>query len=446
MSGDRKMILGAVMRGTGSHSAGWRYPDVSRDALRGATGLQHYVDIAKTAEAAKLDFVFLADTLAVTYQSNPALLSRAAQDVYLEPFTVLSAVAAHTSRIGLVATLSTSFTEPFNAARLIASLDHLSEGRAGWNVVTSFDPAAAQNYSGDPLLDKGNRFQRAQEFVDVVKGLWDSWEEDALVLDQAGGRFVDPAKVHRLDYESENFKIAGPLNIPRSPQGQPIIFVAGASAESQILAAKSSDAMFSAQPEVEAGKVFYENVKSRLPKFGRRSHDLAILIGAMIITGKTDAEAEEKRARLRSLIDLDFGLQYLSSLARVDLRGMPLDQPIPDEVRENATWSRIDLVLQMGKGKTLRDIALDYADTYGHQFLVGGPGKIADYLQMLFEEKVADGFLLRSAYYPGGLEDITGLLVPELQRRGLFRTEYEGASLRDHLGLEKPVNSFCQAS
>jgi len=434
------MILGAVMRGTGSHVASWRHPSVSRDALRGAVRLEHYAHIAQTAEAAKLHFIFLADSPVVTYQSNPALLARAAQDYYLEPTTVLAALAALTKNIGLVGTMSTTYSDPYTVARTFASLDHLSGGRASWNIVTTGNPAVAQNFGHDAHMAKEGRYGRAEEFVRIVKRLWDSWEDDAFLRDQASGRFVDPARMHPLHHKSENFSIRGPLNVERCPQGYPVMFVAGSSDGAKELAAETGDAMFTAQPDNALGRAFYADVKGRLAKYGRSPEDLAILLGAMIITGATDDEARAKHRYLRSLIDMEFAVHYMSHLAGIDLSGLPLDQPLPDSLREQPAWSRLALVLDLAHREkmTFGEIAVHYADTYGHQVLVGSPATIAAELQDLFETKVADGFLLRSPIYPDGIDDIARLVVPELQRRGLYRRDYEGGTFRGNLGLRRP--------
>lgn len=440
MSGSRKMILGAVTRGTGSHVASWRHPGTTREMLQGATSLDHYAHIAQTAERAKLHFIFLADSPVVTYQSNPAMLARAAQDYYLEPTTTLAAIAALTRHIGLVSTMSTTYSDPYTVARTFASLDHLSRGRASWNIVTTGNPAVSQNFGHDEHLAKDSRYGRAEEFVRIVKRLWDSWEDDAFVRDRASGRFLDPAKMHPLHHRSENFSIRGPLNVERTPQGYPVMFVAGSSEGARELAAETGDAMFTAQPDEALGRDFYTDVKGRLAKFGRAPEQLSILLGAMIITAETDDEAKAKHKYLRSLIDAEFAVHYMSHLAGIDLSGLPLDQPLPESLRAQPVWSRLELMMDMARKEnmTFGEIAVHYADTYGHQLLVGSPKTIARQMRDLFETKVADGFLLRSPIYPGGIEDIANLLVPELQRQGLFRMDYEGETFRDNLGLARP--------
>lgn len=448
MSDKRQMVLGAVTRGTGSHVASWRHPATTREMLQGATSLEHYAFLAQTAERAKLHFIFLADSPVVTYQSNPAMLTRAAQDYYLEPTTTLAAIAALTKHIGLVSTMSTTYSDPYTVARTFASLDHLSRGRASWNIVTTGNPAVSQNFGHDEHMAKDSRYGRADEFVRIVKRLWDSYEDDAFVRDQASGRFLDPAKMHPLHHRSENFSIRGPLNIERTPQGYPVMFVAGSSDGAREIAAETGDAMFTAQPDDAQGRAFYADVKARLPKYGRAPNELSILLGAMIVTAATDDEAKAKHKHLRSLIDTEFAVHYMSHLAGIDLSGLPLDLPLPESLRAQPVWSRLELMMDMAKrdNLTFGEIAVHYADTYGHQLLVGSPKTISRRMQDLFETKVADGFLLRSPTYPGGIEDIADLLVPELQRQGLFRKEYEGKTFRDNLGLVRPPHPNAKAA
>ncbi len=442
MSRQRKMILGAVARGIGSHVAAWRHPSVPREKLKAATTLRHWAEIARIAEAGKMHFVFLADLLAMPSASDSPLLRRSAYDFSLEPMTLLSALAPLTERIGLVGSISTTYSEPYNVARLLASLDHISDGRAAWNVVTSLDPASARNFGGGRFMDKEDRYRRAEVFTRVVKGLWDSWEDDAFVHDQRSGVFVDPAKMHPIHHKSDHFNVEGPLNIARSPQGYPVIFVAGSSEGAKELAAEQADAMFTAQPDLEMAQKFYADVKGRMIKYGRSPDDLALIPGAMIIVGRTDEEAREKHEVFRDSIDLEFGILYLSGLAQMDLSGLPLDEPLPDSLRQTPTWSRLELVMDISQraNMTLRQIASHSADTYGHQFIVGSPTTVADEMQHRFESRAADGFVLRAPIYPEGVQEIVSLVIPELQRRGLAQTEYLGRTFRENLGLQRPPN------
>lgn len=440
MTRSRQMVLGAVMRGTGSHVAGWRHAEVSPEQLRAARRLEHYLAIGELAEAGALHFIFTANSPVVTYQSAPELMRRAAQDYYLEPLTLLAAIAARTRHIGLVGSASTTYADPYSLARAFASLDHLSEGRASWNLVTTFETAAAGNFGRQLHVPADQRYARAQDFLRLVRRLWDSWEDDAFTRDQGSGQFLDPAKYHLVDHHSPYFDLHGGLNVERPPQGHPVIFVAASSEEGRELAAAEADAMFTAQPEMAEGRQFYADVKGRMAKYGRDPDELIITLGAMIITAPTDAEARERHARLRAGISIDFAIRYLSNLIGFDVSQLSLDEPLPDTLRQDPKWSRVPLVMDIAKRgqMSLREIALHYADQYGHQCLIGSPQTVADAMQEMFEGRVADGFLLRSPYYPGGLVDIVRLLVPELQRRGLFRTGYVPGTLRDNLGLRRP--------
>jgi FMN-dependent oxidoreductase (nitrilotriacetate monooxygenase family) len=442
MPRQRKMVLGAVVRGLPGCIAGWRHRDVSPETLKGAAGLDYHTHIAGLCERAKLHFLFLADSPTVTYLNQPYMLEHAAQDYYLEPTTLLASMIPGTKHIGLVGSMSTTYSDPFTVARTFASLDHLSRGRASWNIVTTGNPTSAQNFSHDAHPDKGDRYARAEEFVRIVKGLWDSYEDDAFLRDQKSGRFLDPSKMHTLNHKSENFSVRGPLNVERCPQGYPVMFVAGSSERGKELTAETGDCMFTAQPDKAQGRAFYKDVKGRMAKYGRAPEELAILPGAMIVVAPTDAEAKEKRAYLRSLIDIEFAVQYMSSLAGMDLSHLPLDEPLPQSLRSQPVWSRLELMMDVAERGHLnfRELAIQYTETYGHQFMLGTPKMIADELQDLFESEVADGFLLRSPIYPKGIEDTMSLLIPELQRRGLFQTEYAGQTFRDNLGLKRPAH------
>jgi alkanesulfonate monooxygenase len=437
MARNRKMVLGAVARGIGCHVAAWRLPSSNRQKLHRANTLEHWTEIGNIAEAGKLHFIFIADSLAAGYSRNPRMMQRLLWDISLEPMTVLSALAGTTKNVGLVGTLSTTFTEPYNAARMFASLDHLSNGRAGWNVVTTLDGNSARNFGGEAFAPKEERYKRAAVFTKVLKGLWDSWEEDAFLWDKETGIVVDPSKMHPINHRSEHFVIEGPLNLERSPQGHPMLIVAGSSDGAKELAAEEADGMFTAQPEIEEAKQFYADVKGRMAKHGRSPDDLAILPGAMVITGRTDEEAQERHHEFRSHIDLEFGVLYLSSLAQADLSGFPLDEPLPDSLRETPTWSRLALMMDISQRDhmTFRELAMHYADAYGHQLVVGSPSTVADHFQHWFESYACDGFLLRAPVYPEGLQEIVTHLIPELQRRGLAQTEYAGSNLRENLWL-----------
>ncbi|QRX83291.1 LLM class flavin-dependent oxidoreductase [Glaciimonas sp. PAMC28666] len=432
------MKLGAFLQATGHHVAGWRHPDAEANAGR---SIAHYRQIAQTAERAKFDALFLADGVAIRAHDTDTLY-RTARGATFEPLTLLSALSAVTERIGLVATVSTTYNEPFHVARKFASLDHLSDGRAGWNVVTSWSDAEARNFNLDKHPEHGARYERAEEFVDVVKGLWDSWEDDAFTLDKASGTHFDPTKLHTLNHHGRHFSVRGPLNVARPIQGHPVIVQAGSSERGQELAARTAEVIFTAQQSLEDAQKFYAGLKGKLAKYGRDPSRLKIMPGVFPVVGRTEAEAQEKHEQLQSLIDPSVGLAMLSHhLGGIDLTGYPLDGPIPHDLQEpNGTKSRFQLVsgIALKENLTLRQLSLRVATARGHWSIYGTPESIVDRLEDWFLHGAADGFNIMPPTLPGGLDDFVALVLPELRRRGLFRTEYEGRTLRDHLGLARP--------
>ncbi len=433
----RQLKLGVILKGTGSHIAGWRHPSVSLDK---ATRFSQYVEIAQLAEQGKLDFIFVADSPSVSYQFQPVMLARVPQIYHIEPVTLLSALAPLTRHVGLVGTITTTFSEPYNVARMFASLDHISDGRACWNVVTTTNDQAAANFGLAEQIPKRERYARASEFVDIVRGLWDSWDDDAFIMNRDSGIYADPQKMHFLNYKSERFAVRGPLNVPRPPQGHPVVCVAADSEDGRELAARTADILFNAQLDADSARALHQDVKRRMPKYGRDPDDLSIVLGLTLVIGRTDEEAREKYAFLESLIDVEIGMQYLSYLALTDLSGCPLDEPLPAFLKQDRSRSRLNIVVDAAEreGLTLRQTALRYADSFGHLAMTGSGTSIADRMQHWFETGAADGFVLRLPYAPQGLQDFNELVLPELQRRGLFRTEYAGHTFRDNLGLARP--------
>ena len=432
------MKLGAFLQATGHHVAGWRHPDAEPDAGR---SIAHYRQIAQTAERAKFDALFLADGVAIRAHDTDTLY-RTARGATFEPLTLLSALSAVTDRIGLVATVSTTYNEPFHVARKFASLDHLSDGRAGWNVVTSWSDAEARNFNLEKHPEHGARYERAEEFVDVVKGLWDSWEDDAFTLDKVSGTHFDPAKLHTLNHHGRHFSVRGPLNVARPVQGHPVIVQAGSSERGQELAARTAEVIFTAQQSLEDAQKFYAGLKGKLAKYGRDPSQLKIMPGVFPVVGRTEAEAQEKHEQLQSLIHPSVGLAMLSHhLGGIDLSSYPLDGPVPHNLQEpNGTKSRFQLVTGIAHKEhlTLRQLSLRVATARGHWSLYGTPESIVDRLEDWFLHGAADGFNIMPPTLPGGLDDFVALVLPELRRRGLFRSEYEGRTLRDHLGLARP--------
>ncbi|WP_410586919.1 LLM class flavin-dependent oxidoreductase [Amycolatopsis sp. lyj-23] len=428
------MHLNAFVMPNGHHEAAWRHP--STDPHRART-LQHYVDVARTAERGKLDSIFLADGVAlwgnVRHNSHS----------HFEPLTLLSALAASTVHIGLIATASTTYNEPYHLARKFASLDHLSGGRAGWNIVTSAGIDEARNFNLAKRPSHDARYDRAEEFVDVVKKLWDSWDDDAAVVDRATGVYADTGRIRAVEHDGPHFRVQGPLNIERPVQGYPLLVQAGSSETGKEYAARHAEAVFTAQQTYAEGKAFYDDVKGRLTKYGRTPDELKILPGISPILGRTEAEAREREAELNALITPDYGLRQLSKMLDHDVTGYPLDGPLPDVGSfTEGGQSRFDLVVGLARREdlTIRQLLERLAGGRGHRVFAGTPVQVADELEAWFRGGAADGFNVMPPTLPGGLDDFVDLVVPELQRRGLFRTEYSGPTLREHYGLARPVN------
>ncbi|MBU2659445.1 LLM class flavin-dependent oxidoreductase [Bacillus cabrialesii] len=441
MTSKKKQIkLGVFLAGTGHHVASWRHPDAPADA---SMNLDYFKELAKTAERGKLDMLFLADSLSIDSKSHPNVLTR------FEPFTLLSALAQVTSRIGLTATASTTYSEPFHIARQFASLDHLSNGRAGWNVVTSSIESTALNFSGEKHLEHHLRYQRAEEFVEVVKGLWDSWEEDAFIRNKEKGEFFEKEKMHELNHKGEYFSVRGPLNVSRTPQGQPVIIQAGSSGDGKALAARTAEVIFTAQNHLESAQEFYQSIKEQAAEFGRDPEKIAIMPGIFPIIADTEEAAQAKYKELQDLIIPSVGLQILQNyLGGIDLSAYPLDGPLPklDADASNAVKSRFKLVQEMAErdNMTIRELYKYVAGSRGHHIFVGTPEQLADKMQEWVDHKACDGFNIMPPLLPEGIEVFVEKVVPILQERGVFRKEYEGATLREHFGLEKPVNRYAK--
>ncbi|GCE30024.1 monooxygenase [Dictyobacter alpinus] len=434
--------LGAFLQNTGHHVAAWRHPDSRAD---GGLDFAHYRQLAQTAERAKFDMVFLADGVAVRRDQNPESLSRSGQIVHFEPLTLLSALAAVTDHIGLVATASTTYNEPYHIARKFASLDYLSHGRAGWNVVTSATEAEAWNFNREQHMEHALRYERAREFLQITLGLWDSWDDDAFLRDKESGIYVDPDKVHTLNHKGKHFSVRGPLNVARPPQGYPVIVQAGASEDGQDFAASTAEVIFTAQQTLEEAQAFYAGIKGRLTSYGRSPDQLKIMPGVFPVIGRTEAEAKEKYDQLQQLIHPRVGLALLSgNLGGFDLSAYPLDGPLPDLPETNGNKSRQKLVTDLARREnlTIRQLYQAIAGARGHRTIWGTPEQIADHLEEWFVHDAADGFNIMPPYLPAGLDDFVELVIPILQRRGRFRTEYEGRTLRENLGLVRPASQY----
>ncbi|CAN5203779.1 LLM class flavin-dependent oxidoreductase [soil metagenome] len=426
----RQMHLGLFILGTGSHVAGWRWPGAVTDF----SDLAAIQQIARTAERGRFDLIFMGDNLYADPGAHPSYTLR------LEPLTMMAALAATTTHIGLGATASTTYGDPWSTARAFASLDHISGGRAAWNAVTTTNPAAGANFD-KPLPNHAERYGRAEEFIEVVTKLWDAWDDDALLADRATGLYLDPAKLRAIDHVGRHFKVKGPVNIGRAPQGRPIVLQAGGSAPGQALAARTADVVFTVTQDIEESKAAYKAVKERMPAFGRAPEQLTMLPGVMPVVGRTDKEAREKLAVLQSFVDSHNGLQLLTDRLGFDMTAYDFDGPVPalPQTEFSQTFARVLLDKARRDGLTLRDLYNLNAAARGHWVLCGSPETIADTLQLWFEERAGDGFNVMPPWFHDGFDDFVDTVVPILQERGLFRRDYEGTTLRDLLGLARPT-------
>lgn len=432
----KQLKLGAFFNLPGHHFASWRYPTTRPERT---LDLEYLIELAQIAERGKFDTIFFADVFGQElHESLPS-------SIKLDPVVILSALTAVTKNIGLVATLTTTYNDPFQVARKFIGLDHLSKGRAAWNVVTSANSRESTLFGKEKHLAHADRYVRAEEFVDVVKKLWFSIESEALVIDKESGKYLDLTKVHPVNHEGQWFKVQGTLDVPASPQGHPVVVQAGSSEAGKELAAKTAEVVFTGWQTLEQAQAFYRDLKGRLAKYGRKPDDLKIMPGVFITVAKTEAEAIAKRKELDSLILPEAGLKYLSSFVGVDLTGYDVNGPIPTHSQSDDPTNpqiRANIVRGIAEREgfqSIRELYEFIAGGRGHWEIIGTPGQIADQLQEWFENEAADGFNVMAPTFPEGLNDIVELVIPELQRRGLFRTEYEGTTLRENLGLSLPT-------
>lgn len=435
----RQLRLGAFMRPVSIHTGAWRYPGAIPDANFNFPALKQMI---RKLEAGKFDAFFMADHLAVLNMPIEAL-KRSHTVTSFEPFTLLSALAAVTDHIGLVATGSTTFDEPYHVARRFASLDHISGGRAGWNIVTTSNPDAALNFGLDDHMEHAERYKRAREFYDVVTGLWDSFADDAFPRDVASGIYMDPDKMHVLDHKGKYFKVRGPLNIARPVQGWPVIVQAGASEDGKQLAAETAEAVFTGGGAIGDAQKLYADIKGRMDRLGRNRDHLKILPGAFVVVGDSVEEARDKRALLDSKVHYANAIASLSISLGTDASGFDPDGPLPEVPETNASKSGRQRVIDLAarENLTVRQLAQRLGG-YGGSAFVGTPTTIADQMQEWLETEASDGFNVMFPYLPEGLNDFVDRVIPELQRRGIFRTQYEGTTLRENLGLPRPENRF----
>lgn len=438
----RQIKLAAyVMAGPVSgHHGGWRYPSARHDIL----SLDFYRNIGRSLEDGKFDMLFMPDIQALPRRHGDSLESQlrygALGALRLDPMVVLSMVAASTTHLGLASTISTSYFEPFHVARELATLDHLSGGRVAWNIVTSFQKAEANNYGRSDQLSREERYDRADEFLDVTCKLWDSWKDNALVQDRAEPKFAEPSAVSAISHHGKWFNVEGPLNVSRSPQGRPVFIQAGASSRGRDFAAKWAEVIFVTHSSLESAQEFYRDIKERAVKFGRDPDQVSVLLGMVPVVGETASIASEKQALLDSLADPEAGLSTLSYQLDIDLSAYPSDSVLPtvDVGGVQGHYKEVAELTQK-QGLSLKEIGKRYA--VGPLSNFNGTGTaVAEEMQRWFEARACDGFMVQVPYLPGGIEDFVHLVVPELQTRGLYRSEYTGTTLRDHLGLARPAN------
>lgn len=440
---ERQLKIGAYLVGSGMHVSSWRHPLASPNA---SIDVDNLIQQAQLAEAGKFDFVFSADSLAINHESHPQILNR------FDPLILSTALAGATEKIGIAATASTTYSEPYVVARQFASVDHISRGRAGWNVVTTADATGetALNFNRDYHWEHDHRYERAEEFVDVVKGLWDSWEDDAFIYNKKHGHFYNKAKVHEVDFKGKYFQVKGPLNIARSKQGQPVVFQAGASKPGQRLAARTAEVIFTSWDDLEQSKKYYHTLKKQLADYGRQENELLIFHAISPIVATTEAGAEERFYELLALTDPYESLKFVSGyMGNVDFSSYTLNTPAHEVAFPEVNSIRSNFAEM--KSIIDREQELTVGDLYGRFFgparkdaFIGTPIQIADEIEKWWREKATDGFMIQFPLAPRDLQDFVELVVPILQERGIFRTDYEGETLRDHLGLQKPVNQFGQ--
>lgn len=443
MTRTRQLNLNLFIYPGGHHEAAWRLPGSQPERL---SEIAYYQELAQKSEAAKLDAIFFADAPALPENIRYAARHR------LEPLTALAAIAAVTSRIGLIATASTTYFEPYNLARLFASVDHISHGRVGWNIVTTSAANAAQNFGLEGHPVHAERYARAHEFLDVVSRLWDSWEDDAIIADAESGVFVDDSRIHSIDHKGEFFSVKGPLNTPRSPQGRPVYVQAGSSQDGRHFAALHAEAIFTAHQTLASAQEFYADIKARARGVGRNPDHIKVLPGISPFIGSTEAEARRLEDQVNDLIQPEYSLDQLHRMIGLDLTGHDLDAPFPrhliDDSGPQGVASRFKVVVDIidREQPTLRQLIQRLAGARGHRVVTGTPVQIADTIEDWFLNGAADGFNIMPPWLPGGLDIFLSEVLPILRSRGLFREDYTGTTLRDHYGLPRPDSQFSLAA
>ena len=442
MQRKKMMHLGVFSQDVGHLVSAWRHPGVPAG---GGMDARFHKQFAQTAERGKLDMIFFGDQMAPMYPEDEAL-GGTSRVLRLEPTALIAALSCVTEHLGLVATVSMAYFEPFHIARKFATLDQLSGGRTGWNMVTSFEEREALNFNVGKVSPPALRYKRAHEFASVVKGLWDSWDDDAFLRNKASGQFFDPEKLHVLDHQGEFYASRGPLNIPRSVQGAPVLFQAGSSGPGRDFAAAFAEVVFTAQSVLRDGQAFYQEIKANAMEAGRSPEQVKVMPGVMCFIGRTEREAAEKFEHLQSLITPEVGWIVVKKHLGVDISGLPLDEPLPELQASTGQLSRQYMLIEAAKRDklTVRQFYQRYAGSRGHHVLIGTASQVADTLEAWVDQEAADGFNLMIPWAPGGLDDVVDLLVPELQRRGRFRREYTGTTLRSNLGLDVPASRYAR--
>jgi N-acetyl-S-(2-succino)cysteine monooxygenase len=432
----RQMKLGMFYWPCGHHIAAWRHPGGVADC---GANLPHIVELARLSERGLFDMFFMADSVTFWRGSLDAM-SHDSWGTWIEPFTLMCALSQHTSHLGLVCTATTTYDQPYSLARRFASLDLVSGGRAGWNLVTSGNKSEADSFGLPEHMEKAARYRRAREFAHVVRGLWNSWGEDTFLRDKESGIYFDRDRLRVLEHEGDFFRVRGPINVPPSPQGEPVMVQAGASDDGRELAAETAEVIFGAQQTLQGAKAFYADVKGRMHAYGRNPEDLKIMPGLLVCVGRTHEEAVQKYEDLQDLIDPVTGLQLLSKRLDYDLSGYPIDGPLPEIPRNKVASTRVDLFVEIARREnlTIRDLYRRVAGARGHYEIIGTPREVADMMEEWVTEEACDGFNIMPPVFPSSLRDFVETVVPELQRRGLYRTEYAGRTLRENLGLTRP--------
>ena len=435
----RQMKLSLFLTGDGNyHMAGWRLPGATSD---GGQNIQRWIEAAQTIERGKMHMLFIADAASPPGTDDFETQSLTSRIDRMDPIPILSAVSMMTKHVGLASTMTTTYLEPYNLARTVASLDHISGGRAAWNIVTGSNKDDALQFNRESHVPHAERYERAEEFVDVVRGIWDSYDDDAFPRDQKSGVYMRPDGVHLLNHSGKYFKVRGPSAVPRSPQGHPVLIQAGSSEPGMNISARVADVIFTSQSSLQNAQTFYNKVKGRCDRYGRSPDDMLIMPGALLFMADTETEAKEKFDMMNSLIPLRVAMQRLSAnLGGVDLSKYDLDAPLPDIPVNNARVSAVEsyITLARREGLTLLQVAMRSAAAKHHWTLIGSVKQIADELEAWFLERGADGFNILPSDVPASYKDVVNKLIPELQRRGLFHTEYEGKTLRENLGLRRP--------